>query len=203
MGKKQTRKLPPGPRLPRKHGGKKVPPVLVVVCEGNTEVAILNELRATWGISSAKIALAGDQGVPSSVVKRAVALSKKNKTAEIWVVFDRDEHGSWARAIDRAHARSFKLGITNPCVELWGLLLHRSQTAPLTRQDAQKELAAVHPGFHHGKSPYFDLDTVLANLSEAHPRAKKLLATAQELAEPYGNPTTRFHELVERLRKLR
>jgi hypothetical protein len=145
----------------------------------------------------------GQQGVPETVVEEALKEQRKHTPRpEVWVVFDRDEHGSWLAAIHRAQALGFKLAVSNPCFELWGLLLHRDHTAPIHRHQAQRDLAQLHPGYHHDKSPWFDIDTVLAHLDDAPRRSATLARRAQEAGDPRGNPTTCFSDLVVRLKAL-
>ncbi len=144
---------------------------LVVACEGKTEQAILNGLRARWRIATVRVLVAGQVGVPKTVVEAAINMradwqgqfnkrdSARDKV-DAWAVFDCDEHDSWPAAIDRARARRppVQLAISNPCVELWGLLLHGEQRAAIDRHEAQRRLAVVHLGYHHDTNPVFDAD---------------------------------------------
>ncbi len=183
-------------------------PRILVVCEGETEKRCLEELRGYWRIPSVQVEVIGQGGVPKTVVQRAKERSvgygrRKGDAPEVWVAFDRDEHESWAAALDRARAPKFKLAVSNPCFELWGLLLHRDQTAWIHRHVAQRELARVHPGYHHDDRPYLDLPTVLGLLDEAHRRAEQIGQQARREDEPCKNPTTRFHLLVARIGELK
>lgn len=187
-------------RLRRGHGKRTLPPKLVVICEGMTEKVCLDELRSTWRIPSLHVRFVGSGGDPSAVVRRAK--EERGRGTEVWVVFDRDEHAHWRDALDRAHALRLGIGVTNPCIELWALLLHQDQTAHIERDVAQRLLRDLHPSYHHERHPCLDLRTVLDHLTKAHGRAEVLITRASEAGEPYGNPTTRFHLLVDRLREL-
>ena len=68
---------------------------------------------------------------------------------EYWCVFDRDEHGSFDSAVNRAVSRDIRVAHTNPCIELWFMLHFVDQTAFIHRHDAQqrsKELLGCENG---------------------------------------------------------
>lgn len=187
-------------KLGRKHGLRSLLPRILVVCEGKTEQKLLEGLRGHWHIPSVSVLVVGQAGVPVTVVKRAKDARKGFD--EVWVVFDRDEHPSWANAIDQATANKFQLAVSNPCVELWGLLLHVGHTAHIDRHKAQQTLSQHHPDYHHDKNPYFDLDTVLQYIDVAHARAEQLLKLFEAEEDPYRCPTTRLHRLLARIAEL-
>lgn len=204
------RRLPPSKSLARAHGQRELPPSLIVVCEGNTEKQLLDGLRGRWRIPSARIELVGEAGVPSTVVRRAKELLdahrsryRRSSPAEVWVVFDRDDHPCWRDAIQRAQDLGYHLAVSNPCIELWALLLHQAQSAHVERDVAQRRLAQLHAGYHHDRSPYLDLDVVEKNLEQARVRADALHRRAVEAGDPRRNPSTHFPALIERLHGLR
>lgn len=61
---------------------------------------------------------------------------------QIWCVFDRDEHSTFADALGRAGIHGIRLAISNPCIELWFLLHFQDQTAFIHRHDAQHQAEA-------------------------------------------------------------
>ena len=205
-----ARRPPPGaPVLTRRYGVLDQLPRLYVVCEGGTEKRCIDELRAHWRIPSLQVEVVGQGGDPSAVVrkakdKRAASGGRRRRKpdVEIWVAFDRDAHERWPGAIQQAMDLGFELARSNPCIELWGLLLHRDQNAWIDRHEAQRQLASLHPGYHHDRHPYFALDVVLAGMEDAHRRAEQMGQRAEQDGEPYKNPTTRFPGLVERVRGL-
>jgi hypothetical protein len=194
--------------LNRKQAWKASPPVILVICEGKTEKKCLVSLRSRWRIPTVQVEVAGEGGVPRSVVNAAKKQwsqygRRKSDRPETWVVFDRDEHPCWSAAIDQAHALKFKLGISNPCFELWGILLHKDQTAEIEREKAQSLLKGLHRGYDHSRNPVLDCELVLKGIDDAHDRSEELLCIANRNdADRYKNPTTRFHLLIERLRSI-
>ncbi len=195
---------PPKPRkrrLARQTGTIGLLPTLLIVCEGKTEKVLLEKLRGQWRIPSATVHVIAEAGVPSTVVKHAK--SKQRGFDETWVAFDRDEHPCWSQAIDHALKAQLKLAISHPCVELWAILLHQDQTAPLDRHEAQRLLKKIHPGYDHEKSPLFSMEVVLEHHEAADTRARAICRFAEEMDESYRCPTTRLHELVARLKALK
>lgn len=188
------------PELRRSSGTIPATPTLLIVCEGRTEASCLTDLRAAWRVRKADVRVVSEAGDPRHLLSVATAIAAEIPgEVEVVVVFDRDDHVHWAASVDTARARGWCLALSNPCVELWGLLLHRDQTAPIDRHAAQRDLAKVHPRYHHEKNPYFDVATVLAHLDDAARRAAALDQRAAD-TEPLGNPTTGFTAAIVRLR---
>ena len=206
-----ARRSPPSSRsLHRTSGQRDLPPSLIIVCEGKTEKKVLDGLRGRWRIACAKIELIGEAGVPATVVTKARALLQehrsrygKGSSVEVWVVFDRDEHPCWKTAVDQARRLKFESGVSNPCVELWGILLHQEQQAHIERHVAQRLLSRIHPGYHHDRNPYFDLDAVERCFEDASRRATALQRRAAEGNDPLRNPITSFPQVIKRLKSLK
>jgi len=172
-----------------------------VFCEGATEEVCLNNLRIHRRLSNLHVTVAGQVGTPWTVVQRAVdkrieLTRRKVSRFFIHVVFDRDEHPRFEEAIQRARACGFTLGVSVPCFELWGILLHQDQTAFITRSDAQRLLKGLHPGYDHARHPYLDLDTVLNHLEDASRRSEVLRQRARDAGDEFQNPSTCFRDVL-------
>ena len=200
-----SRKRRESPKLKRSAGKKPIGRVHWVFCEGETEKRCLNDLRVKWRMQTLKVQLVGSVGVPWTIVEKAkekrdeLKRTPKGLPWTIHVVFDRDEHPRFKDAIDRARAVGFTLGVSVPCFELWALLLHRHQTAHITRQNAQSELKKVHDGYCHNSHPYLDVDTVISGLSSAEERSKVLSTRAQSAGGEFANPSSTFSDVVNRI----
>jgi hypothetical protein len=203
------RQVPSSPRLEQSHSTRDLPPFLVIVCEGQTEEKLLKDLRGRWRIAAVTVKIVAEGAAPSSVVKKAIELRDEHRgryrdtPVEVWVVFDRDEHPCWSRALDQARAHKFKLAVSNPCVELWGLLLHRNHSAYIERHVAQRLLSTLHAAYHHEKNPYFNADLVEENLDAAVRREAVLRRRAEDAGDILQNPMTMLSELIETLRRRR
>ncbi len=175
--------------------------MLVAVCEGKTEAALLEGLRKRWKIGRRSVHVEGEHGDPSNVVQVTLdKMQRGDRHIEAWAVFDRDEHHHWSSAIDRARAVGIRLAISNPCFELWAILLHRDQTAHIHRHEAQRLLKKLHAGYDHARNPHLSLDVVLGALDVADRRCSELSRIASANDDPHRNPSTSFGELVRSLR---
>ncbi len=201
------RRLPPTPDLRRRAHTRDLLDGLVVVCEGQTEKEVLDHLEATWRIPSVRIfGIVGGLGAPSQVLKRGEKELKRapgSRTATLWLVFDRDTHPCWDATISAAERAGYRLAVSNPCFELWAILLHKDQTAALDSATAQYRLRELHPNYHHDKHPHLDRPTVVRLLDAVPARIRTLEKRARETGSgPRVNPSTTFHDLVEALRAM-
>ncbi len=190
--------------LQRAQGWRSLSKSIRIVCEGHTEKHVIEQLRQRWRLRGVKVTVIAQGEGPSKVVKRARKETQKHKPDEVWVVFDRDEHADWAEALEAAKSKKngFLLAVSNPCFELWAVLLHEDQFAHIERNALQRRLAQLHAGYDHQKGARVDLARVAeSDLERAEARAEKLLSRAEDNGAPFGNPTTRFHNLVAALRK--
>ena len=196
MGRRQS--------LKRKAATRRLRPRHVILCEGKTEASILDQLRAHWRLSATLIKVVGECGDPKRLVHLASRYTRGRpdpaSAATVHVVFDRDSHHHWHAAIDRARSLELVLGVSNPCFELWPLLLHRDHTAHIDRHKLQNELRKVHPRYDHKSNPYLDFVTVVEGMGAAGMRADALLARAVSLEQDLPNPTTTFHHVLRAIR---
>ncbi|HEY4832634.1 MAG TPA: RloB family protein, partial [Waddliaceae bacterium] len=98
-------------------------PIDLVVCEGETEIDYLSEIKRSLNIHVH--ICKGDGTDPKSIVKTA----KKRKTADgmnydkIFCVFDRDNNPSaFKESIDLCKQNNFCPIVSNPCFEVWPIL---------------------------------------------------------------------------------
>jgi hypothetical protein len=211
-----------GGKQERRSGFRELQPVVVVACEGKTEKAVLDGLRSHLRLSTVTIEVRGQCGNTLSVVDaaldmRAQALKKLGKAhkargdLQTWAVFDRDEHPDirWVQAFDKARAQhpAVATAHSNPCIELWAILLYRDQTAHIERGAAQKELATLMAGYDHEKAPFFNTSACLEPVPPdgkqrwqlAGIRARALASRHAADGEALPNPSTDFDLLVELL----
>lgn len=93
-------------------------------------------------------------GVPTSVVKRAIALrdqaeieSRTRRDAsllfdEAWCLFDKDDHPHLPDAISEASRHGINVALSNPSFELWLLLHFQKQTAHILRHLVRRKVKA-------------------------------------------------------------
>ena len=195
-------RFPPPPKLGRQAARLSAPDTIAIFCEGATEAECLKSLRAHWRRSHVSVHVVGQVGDPKKVVEEAKRFEMNNRDSSVTiiVVFDRDEHPRWYEAMSMALARRYIRAVSNPCIELYGLLLHRDQYAAIHRHDAQRELSKLHKDYHHKNNPYFDIDTILQYMADAERRAADINHRAAEDGDPFSNPSTTFSEAIRSFR---
>ena len=139
---KKLRGIPRGRssrKLRRAPGTRDVGERILIVCEGEkTEPRYLKNLIRLFRVPSATVRVHGESGsAPISVVEHAEKILKQETDFEtVFLVFDRDRHQSYNRAIDKCRSLAENssseiafMPITSvPCFEYW-LLLHVSESA--------------------------------------------------------------------------
>lgn len=83
---------------------------------------------------------------------------------------------------------------SNPCFELWSLLHYTDQKIELTSETCVNLLATFIKQYKKGKLNLAAKQYLMANVSTASARAKKL--------QPYCNPSTTVYLLIEELSML-
>ncbi len=140
---KKTRRAEP--ILDRGKPKKKEKPTVLVVCEGkNTEPSYFNQFK----LSTATIRTVGKGFNTVSLVKQAIALSKKGNYEKVWCVFDADpkpdnpkQAQNFNLAVKLATANGFGVAYSNQAFEYW-LLLHFEdhQGGAMNRDDYETKI---------------------------------------------------------------
>ena len=190
---------------------------ILIVCEGSkTEQNYLRELVDYLKLSSANIEVDGDRGSsPVSVVshaKRRYSAEKKKGDAydRVFCVFDKDTHTSYAQAISQAATArpigTFKSVPSVPCFEYWLLSHFVLSTRPYNANGGKSacanliiDLQNYIPGYAKGDEGVFK--KLMDTTSQAIANSRRALSQAED--SDTDNPTTRMHELVEYLQRLK
>ena len=151
-------------------------------------------------------------GVPMTLVEACVKKKEELRRAAkrdsfegnfvLWAVFDIDIHPYVDEAIALATANGIRCIVSNPCVEVWGLMHKSLYEKPSTRHQAQAELAKVLPDYHHDDNPIFPWSTCQDLVESALTNATNSLGRREKEGQsfPKGNPSTNFHILLEELK---
>lgn len=226
----------------RKRGIRKVNPTIVIVCEGKeTEVDYFNGFNSRYTRVDVIVPDKNSRGKnkakatdPESLVEKAIYY-KENKYDidekdgdRVWCVFDVDinynNNNAVKSKIDEiekakkiSDKKKIKLGISNPCFELWYLLHYEYTTATLRNYDAVKQkLDKYIDNYEKNESIYDELKEQVYDAIERGKRLKKYhedlgkklpnvekdnyKATAKDLVE--SNPYSNVGELVEYMEEL-
>ena len=149
------------------------------------------------------------RGEPLQLVEKALATKRAEAHEErklrgrphdqIWCVFDRDEHRTFAEAIALAERNDIFLAISNPCLELWFLLHFQDQTAHLERHAAQERVQTL---LHCSKVLS---ESALVELAERYDAAKERAMSldamhARDGSPPASNPSSSVWKLIDVIR---
>ncbi|MEJ0051582.1 MAG: RloB family protein [Methylovirgula sp.] len=187
----------------------------MVVCEGEkTEVNYFEEIRQESKLPTVHVRIIQSPlgTEPQQIVEGAEAEFLKSKRYErIFVVFDRDQHRTYADAIKMAEARnrryrndenrfvSFKAIVSVPCFELRLLLHFTNILAPMHRDEALAKLKKQLIGYEKGNAGTYA--ATLPNLDAATKRAAVLKQRFSRL--PGIEAYTDVHELVGFMKTLK
>jgi hypothetical protein len=174
----------------------------VVFCEGkNSEPDYVNGLRRLRSVAdntALNIIIHPEQGAPLTLVQMAVERKQDPEIDECWCLFDVEwpqHHPNLAAARDLANAHDIKLGISNPCFEIWLILHHRDHPGFITTDDAVR--ASRNLDKRKGKS--IDATSYLPTRKDAARRAALLEARHQknQTIFPHDNPSSGMHRFLE------
>jgi hypothetical protein len=205
-----ARKIPLSKSTSRKLGTKSPKFLIIAFCEGkNTEPEYLKSFAKHYGNGLVRVEPVAPAGVPLTIVEKAVIRKKeldaKKKTDsfdslyEVWAVFDRDEHPNIPQAIDLARGNNVHTAISNPCIEIWPLLHFTFHKSYIHRHALQRELAKYMTSYRPNGSKIIDYELIKNHFNSAKSRAESQLADHEATDNPYGNPSTTFYKLLERI----
>lgn len=191
--------------LQRKQGRRVSHDRILIISEGSkTEPLYFSEIRAHYRLHTASVEVRHSElgTAPIQVVQYAEELFRHGDRhkriqakafEQVYAVFDRDEHESYAEALEAAKALDQKLKndagkrvrfqaiASIPCFELWLLLHFEDIHAPLHRDEVIRRLRQHLPRYEKGVGGSF------ANTREHLPKA---LQRAQKLAQCYNAYTS-------------
>ena len=195
---------------------------ILIVCEGEkTEPRYLRNLIQLLRVPSAKVSVHGEGGsAPISVVEHAEKILKQDPDFEtVFLVFDRDRHQSYNRAVDKCRSlvenSSSEIAfipITSvPCFEYW-LLLHVSVSAkpygadPTGASPADNLISDLkkHSVFsNYNKSDCGFFDSIKQNTDKAAETAERNLREAIKGGSPeyHEDPSSRVYLIVKELKR--
>ncbi len=185
--------LDAGRRLQRHARQQPQRPVILVVCEGQTEEAYFRAVKAHYGRSSSvNIKITRDRSDPVRMVEKGIHDNRNGDFDRVFCVVDGDKPDRVELARKRIGKReNFDLIVSIPCFEVWLLLHFESSDAPFAECAAVcsrlKENAHI-PDYVKGL--HYDFASIA-------PRVDDALHNAQWLAgRGVATPATDVHKLV-------
>lgn len=190
---------------------------ILIVCEGEkTEPNYFEGAREYYELNTVNVEVRGDCGSdPMSIVSFAKQRYREEKDAgdpfdQVYCVFDKDGHATYTRAIDvltSATPKDTYFTINSvPSFEYWLMLHFVYSTRPYTAlrgnssgNQVLTELKNYIPDYEKGRRMIFA--ELIKQLEQAKNYAKRALQDSER--NQTDNPSTRVHELVEVLQKLK
>ena len=172
--------------------GKTMSPNYFVFCEGDTEVAYTEVLRAHYRLPIHIIAKKTLLKITPALVERCKAVYVQTKNDHTYLMYDLDV----ATMLERLQkVTDAMLLCSNPCFELWLLLHYVDQKTELKSGECVGKLIGVEKQYKKGTLSDEMKQHLVENQNTAIDRAKKLTA--------YNNPSTMVYQLIEDLEKLK
>ena len=189
----------------------------LIVTEGaKTEPDYFGDLIAYYEISAANVEIDGRSGSsPMSVVNYGRELYERelrDPFEKVYFVFDRNAHANYQTAmreiqnLDSKHGPNLFLAINSvPCFEYWLLLHYTYTTSPFAPTGKVSAAGAVIKELRQ-YMPYQKADSgifqrLFDKLDTAKSHAEKSLRAAESAGA--DDPSTRVHELVDFLQKIK
>lgn len=176
-------------RLPK---GKTMRPNYFVFCEGDTEVAYVDLLRAHYRLPIHIIAKKTLLNITSALIERSKSIYIQTKVDHTYLMYDLDVTTMLERLQKIPNAI---LLCSNPCFELWLLLHYTDQRKELTSEECVNRLCTFIKQYKKGTLPKDAKSHLLEKIPTAMDRAKNLTA--------HKNPSTTVYNLIEDLDKLK
>ena len=192
-------------------------PRILLVCEGEkTEPSYFRDLINKWNLNNQVKIGNNDGSSPDKVVEKAEELfdlSKSENDAfdEVYCIFDRDAHEKFFDAVDKlktlkSNGKPLQGIISIPCFEFW-LLLHFGYTSKPYASKGKKSIGDAvvsdlkkKSGFSKYKKRMTGVFELLEGKLDDALKYSERLAKEQKDDGEHCNPSTKIHELVNRLK---
>ena len=172
--------------------GKTMSPNYFVFCEGDTEVAYTEMLRAHYRLPIHIIAKKTLLNITPALIERCKSVYVQTKNDHTYLMYDLDV----ATMLERLQkVTGAVLLCSNPCFELWLLLHYTEQKSELKSDECVAKLIGFEKQYKKGALTDELKRHLVENKDTAIERAQSLVA--------YGNPSTTVYKLIEDLDKLK
>lgn len=196
----------------RKSSFRKPRKVLRIYTEGTkTEPNYFNSIKDELRLSEIDIRVHGVPGFDNHTLPLVEGvIERKNKEedgfeTEWWVVFDRDEHADFNKAVELARENEINVAYSNESFELWFILHFEFLQSSLGRDKFEAKLTKL-LGRKYEKNSSDIYELIKDKEADAMRNAKKLeeLHDKTKIISPEKrDPSTLVYKLVERLRTLK
>lgn len=197
----------------RKSSFRKPRRVLRIYTEGTkTEPNYFNSIKDELRLSEIDIQVKGVPGFGNHtllLVEGVIERKDKEKDdgfeTEWWVVFDKDQHADFNKAVERARKNGINVAYSNESFELWFILHFEFLQSSLGRNNFEAKLTKL-LGRKYEKNGSDIYELIKLKEADAIRYAKKLEEmhdNAKVTSPEKRDPSTLVYKLVERLRALK
>jgi hypothetical protein len=177
-----------------------------LVIAGLAEVSYLTGLYAWASNPAVMVRHAPDPIAPAHLIAMADEVRGRHAddVDEVWVLLD-GEDLDWPTVRAHADEAGVRLGVSNPCFELWLLLhFHDKPIAPADRDTAMRLLRQYVPDYDPRRVDFRDFRDGLADaVDRAKPLALRFEADLEGMGAPPPNPYTGVWALAESIATLK
>lgn len=185
-------------------------PVVLVVCEGETELRYFKDVkqrfRASW-LEIYKPHCNDPKGLVAAARRKKSELAKMGLKVDAWAVFDAEsreeqESRSYAEAIALAEKNGMHVANSSPCFEYWVLLHYAPGVLVDSPEDAERELrkAGRIPDYAKPDLPLGVLwDIYISGAPSEAARRRRANLAEEGVDARLARPVTYVDELVDRL----
>jgi len=197
--------------LTRRQGNRMPGQVMLIACEGETELYYFRALRDHHRLTRAEIII--PEGAPGNDPLGLVEYAERQAHNTggydyIYCVFDRDSHARFVPAremIRQLAARQRKRlpiseGVAIPCFEIWVLQHFQQNDRPFANADEVIEFLKAGPLPGYGKADAALARSLVTRIDTAIRNAKWLVD--RNRATDSVNPSTNLHQLAEKIAEM-
>lgn len=199
-------------RFPRKTNTQKPRKIIRIFTEGEkTEPNYFNSIKGELRLNEVDIKVDGRGDHTISLVEWVIAEKERldrvdeGMETEWWVVFDKDDHADFNRAIEKAKSREIGVAYSNECFELWFILHFNLLQNAIGRTKYYEKLTEL-LGKKYDKVNS-DIYSLIKDKEATAIRNAKSLEKVHDKAGVTSfekrDPSTSVYELVEKLRSLK
>lgn len=186
-----------------------------IFCEGkNTEPGYFRAVERCFSDALIELNLFAGVGEPLALSNKAkehsieLGLAKRTKKKlnsfeekdTVWVVFDRDNHPHYERAIDACRGAGIQVARSNPCFELWLVLHYADYEKPDGRHAVQSKLSELDTIYAREEGKNADFDGMMSKLIDAEKRACLQLSRRGKEGSKMNPPSTTVFKLTSAIR---
>lgn len=189
----------------RKYDSQAEKKTLYIYCEGTvTEPKYFDAIKQELRLPEIHIETIGKAVATITLVEEALKERGDNLDDEFWVVFDKDDHPNFNKAIERAVSEGLQVAYSNECFELWFILHFEYLQTGLGRGAFKNKLNQLLATEYLKNMDVYQL--IKDKEAVAIKNAKKLeqMHDDNNVVSPEKRvPSTAVYKLVEHLRQLK